>query len=139
MMHTETSTVTRTPIATEEQIAELVDRFYSRVRKDELLGPVFAQAVGDDWDAHLSKMTDFWSSVVLASRRYKGHPMMAHLLLPRLSRSHFERWLKEWRSTAAEVLGEIPAAVFVKKAEYMAERLLAAIDTHHEYAAENHV
>lgn len=124
-----------TAIATEEEISHLVDRFYSRVRQDEILGPIFAQAVGNDWDAHLAKMSDFWSSVVLASKRYKGNPMMAHLLLPRLTRSHFERWLSEWRNTAREVLGEVPAAVFVKKAEYMAERLLAAIDTHHTYAA----
>lgn len=134
-MDSQELTAASTPIATEEQIVQLVNRFYSRVRQDELLGPVFSQAVGDDWDAHLAKMSDFWSSVVLASRRYKGNPMMAHLLLPRLHRAHFERWLKEWKNTAAEVLGEVAAAVFVKKAEYMAERLLAAIDTHHEYAA----
>jgi hemoglobin len=135
MMDSQIPATSPAAIATEEEIAQLVDRFYSRVRQDEILGPIFAQAVGDDWDAHLGKMSDFWSSVVLASRRYKGNPMMAHLLLPRLSRSHFERWLKEWRNTAAEVLGEIRAAVFVKKAEYMAERLLAAIDAHHDYAA----
>jgi truncated hemoglobin YjbI len=31
----------------EQQIKELVDSFYSRGRKDELLGPVFAAAIGE--------------------------------------------------------------------------------------------
>ena len=62
----------------EQQIKELVDSFYSRVRKDELLGPVFAEAIGEGWDAHLVTMSDFWSSVLLASGRYKGNPMLVH-------------------------------------------------------------
>ena len=32
----------------EEQIAILVDTFYSHVRQDGVLGPVFEKAVGDD-------------------------------------------------------------------------------------------
>lgn len=124
-------------VASEGQIRELVDRFYSRVRNDELLGPVFADAIGNDWEPHLAKMSDFWSTVVLASRRYKGNPMLTHLMLPRIEREHFERWLAYWRDTTAEVLGDTSAAVFVKKAEFMAERLLSAIDAHHELAASN--
>lgn len=116
----------------EQQIKELVDSFYSRVRNDELLGPIFATAIGEHWEEHLAKIADFWSSVVLASRRYKGNPMLAHIALPRLGRDHFERWLSHWRATASELLGEMQASVFVSKAELMAERLLLAIDSHHD-------
>lgn len=119
----------------EQQIAELVDTFYGRVRNDALLGPVFAAAIGDHWPEHLAKMSDFWSTVVLASRRYKGNPMLTHLSLPRLGREHFQRWLEHWRLTARELLGEVHADVFIRKAEFMAERLLLAIDTHHETLA----
>jgi hemoglobin len=115
----------------EQQIKELVDSFYSRVRKDELLGPVFAEAIGEDWDAHLVTMSDFWSSVLLASGRYKGNPMTVHLALPRLGQHHLERWLNHWRRTASELFGNARASIFVKKAEFMAERLLLAIDAHH--------
>ncbi len=89
----------------EEQIAALVDTFYARVRQDELLGPVFERVVGDAWEPHLEKMCAFWSSLVLASGRYKGNPMMAHLrLLPRIGIHHFERWLNLWRQTTAELV-----------------------------------
>ena len=82
----------------EEQIAVLVDTFYARVRRDATSGPVFERVVGDAWEPHLEeKMCAFWSSLVVADRRwflatgrYKGNPMMAHLkLLPRIGEHHF--------------------------------------------------
>ena len=118
-------------LPSEEQIKDLVDRFYSRVRQDELLGPVFARAVGDHWAEHLAKMSDFWSTVVLASRRYKGNPMQVHIDLPRLSEGHFDRWLSLWIITTSELLEETHAQIFVTKAQFMAERLLSVIDLYH--------
>lgn len=119
-------------LPSEEQIKELVDCFYSRVRHDEMLGPVFSRAIGDHWQEHLAKMSDFWSTVVLASRHYKGNPMQVHIDLPRLNQRHFDRWLSLWRITTSELLGETHAQIFVSKAEFMAERLLLAIDVYHD-------
>jgi len=116
----------------EQQIKELVDCFYSRVRRDELLGPVFTDAIGDNWEEHLATMSDFWSAVVLASRRYKGNPMLSHIALPRLRRDHFERWLSYWRASATELFEEEQARLFVEKADFMAERLLLAVNTQHD-------
>ncbi|HYK35937.1 group III truncated hemoglobin [Alloacidobacterium sp.] len=120
----------------ESSIANLVDRFYSRVREDDVLGPVFSRVIGDEWEPHLEKMRAFWSSLMLASGRYKGNPMMAHLmLLPRIGAEHFDRWLNIWKQTTAEMFPPLAAAVFVSKAETIAERLLATIDSHHAYLA----
>ncbi|HZU09475.1 MAG TPA: group III truncated hemoglobin [Pseudacidobacterium sp.] len=116
----------------EEQIATLVDTFYTRVRQDEVLGPVFEHVIGDEWVPHLEKMRAFWSSLVLASGRYKGNPMMAHLMIaPRIGAEHFQRWLNLWRQTTAEIFPQQIAAIFVRKAESMAERLLETIDQYH--------
>jgi hemoglobin len=117
---------------TEEQIAELVDSFYGKVRDDRMLGPIFAAAIGEDWGPHLAKMRAFWASVMLASGTYKGNPMIAHLNLPRLTREHFERWLDLWRRTTDEICAEPSASVFVQKAEMIAERLLHTISLYHE-------
>lgn len=122
---------------TEEQIAELVDSFYGRVRGDVVLGPIFASAIGENWDPHLTKMRAFWSSVMLASRTYKGNPMVAHLNLPRLTREHFEQWLALWRETAREVCVEPLASAFVHKAEMIAERLLHTICLYHDSAVDS--
>ena len=77
------------------------------------------------------KISDVWSTVVLASRRYKGNPMQVHIELPRLNQNHFERWLLLWRITTSELLGETHAEIFLSKVEFMAERLLSAIDLYH--------
>lgn len=82
---------------------ELVDVFYARVRADPVLGPIFNEAIGERWDAHLGKLSDFWSSVMLMTGRYKGAPMVVHAALPRAEPEHFRRWLDLFGQTAGEV------------------------------------
>jgi len=120
----------------EESIAELVDTFYGRIRGDRLLGPIFDEAIGADWGPHLEKMKAFWSTVLLASRTYKGNPMITHLLLPRLTQSHFDRWLELWRETVHALCSENIAPAFIQKAQSIGERLLYAISTHHQWAGQ---
>lgn len=60
---------------TEEMIAEVVHDFHGRVWADELIGPIFDRAIGDGWNAHLAKLCDFWSSVLLMTGRFHGTPM----------------------------------------------------------------
>ncbi|MFK4505800.1 hemoglobin [Bradyrhizobium daqingense] len=103
---------------TEEMIGELVTRFYGRVREDALLGPVFA--IVRNWDEHLAKLRDFWSSVVLMSGRYHGSPMRAHLQL-NLVGDHFDRWLDLFEQTAREVCPPAAAALFIDKARRIAD------------------
>ena len=87
---------------TQAQLAELVDRFYEQVRVDPELGPVFNAAI-DDWPEHKRMLTEFWSSVALGTRSYRGNPMAAHRPHP-IRAEHFDRWLALWRQTASEVL-----------------------------------
>jgi hemoglobin len=98
--------VERTGI-TEAVIAELVATFYGRVREDPLLAPAFATV--KDWDAHLSRLCAFWSSVALMSGRYHGQPMVAHQHL-QVEAGHFDRWLALFERTATEVCSPVAAA-----------------------------
>lgn len=43
------------PDVSETSIAPLVRTFYERARLDDLIGPIFANAVGD-WDVHIRLM-----------------------------------------------------------------------------------
>jgi len=117
---------------TEACIADVVDTFYTKIRQDRLLGPIFEDAIGTEWDAHLETMNAFWSSVMLASGNYKGNPMMTHLQLPRLTQPYFERWLELWRETTAALCSEQVASLFVQRAEMIADRFLHAISTYHD-------
>jgi len=108
---------------TEDVIRDLVHGFYSRIRKDEVLGPIFARVIGENWDPHLAKMCDFWSSVMRMTGRYKGNPMVAHMRLKMVRAEHFERWLTLFRQTATETCGPELAALFISRAENIARSL----------------
>jgi hemoglobin len=110
---------------TEQTIAALVERFYSKARRDPLIGPVFNRAI-EDWDEHLHKLCDFWSSVMLTTGRYKGNPMAAHVKHP-IESAFFERWLALWWETAGELFAPVVAEQFRDKAERIAESLKLAL------------
>lgn len=105
----------------EAMIERLVRSFYSRVRKDDLLAPVFAAKV-EDWEPHLQRMCAFWSSVALMSGRYHGQPMARHLPLP-IDARHFDRWLALFEETARELCPAAAADHFATLARRIAESL----------------
>ncbi len=107
----------------DETIRALVDAFYARVRKDELLAPIFENALHGRWEAHMPKMYDFWSSVMLTTGRYKGDPFGTHARLPRFPIELFERWLGLFGQTARELCTPEIAAAFEAKAQRIAESL----------------
>jgi hemoglobin len=111
---------------TEEMIHELVHTFYARVRKDPAIGPIFNRVV-EDWDHHLAKLCDFWSSVTLMSGRFKGAPMIAHTRIADIRPTHFARWLHLFRQTAQEVCPPEAAALFAAKAEMIGQSLQLGI------------
>ena len=116
------------PQLSEQDLAKLIPEFYARVRADPVLGPVFNRAIAD-WDEHLEKLQAFWSSIMLTSGRYKGHPLAEHIKLgDAIERDMFQRWLALWRETTAELLAPDAAAAIQLKAERMAERLTMGIE-----------
>ena len=107
----------------EPAIADLVGRFYARVRQDAELGPLFNRAVAD-WDEHLEKLAAFWSSVMLGTGRYRGNPFQAHLRYgDAMSPALFERWLGLWRETTDECLPPAAAAAMQHRAARIAQSL----------------
>lgn len=111
------------PAITEDLIHELVHTFYAKVRADAQLGPIFDKAIGNDWDPHLEKMCTFWSSVMRMTGRYKGKPMIAHVRQKTIRPAHFSHWLDLFTETAQEVCGAEVGALFVGRAERIAESL----------------
>lgn len=104
---------------TEEEIRSLVYTFYARVREDERLGPVFEGRLAGRWEPHLEKMCDFWSSVLLATGRFRGNPVEAHMRIPGIAPEHFDRWIELFHQTALDVLRPHHAVDIVGRAERM--------------------
>jgi hemoglobin len=108
----------------EDDIVRLIDAFYAKVREDRVLAPVFTRAIAPDaWPAHLAKMYDFWSSVMLTSGRYKGNPLAVHARVPGLEETMFEPWLALFHETAEAHFPPALAARFRDKSERIAESL----------------
>jgi hemoglobin len=111
----------------EASIARLVRTFYGRAREDDLIGPIFNRAVAD-WDHHIGKIADFWSSMMLKTGRYDGRPMRPHLVLP-LTPAHFDRWLLLFEQTAREIFSADVAEAFLVRARRIADSFEMGIAT----------
>jgi hemoglobin len=108
-------------------IDRVVDTFYLRIRDDSELGPIF-NGVIDDWDPHLAKMKDFWSSVVLYTGKYSGKPMPIHRQLIGVEPRHFAHWLNLFRKTLEDVApSEEVVDHFMLRAEQIARTLQAGM------------
>ena len=113
---------------TEESIRRLVDGFYAKVRADDQLAPIFANAIADDeWEPHLEKMRDFWSSVMLTSGRYKGNPVAVHMAVAGMELHLFSRWLELFGETCGELFEPDIADEFRAKAVRIADSLKLAL------------
>ena len=109
-------------LCTEEEIRTLVHDFYDDVRQDALLGPIFNSRI-HDWDAHLAKLVDFWSSILLRTGRFNGAPMPMHAAMPGLTAGLFQRWLALFYASNARQPNQAMAA----QANAMAERIAQSL------------
>ncbi|QNP48332.1 group III truncated hemoglobin [Diaphorobacter aerolatus] len=79
-----------------EDLRRLVESFYDDVYKHPLLGPVFQMELGQRRETHLSRMVDFWSTVMLGNRSFRGNLVQRHMQLKNVSPAHFDAWIQLW-------------------------------------------
>ena len=109
-----------------KDIQLFVDEFYDKVRKDDLIGPVFDNVI-TDWQPHLERMYAFWNVVLFGEPGFKGNPFAKHAPLP-IVQEHFGRWLELFAETIdANFAG--PMAVETKqRAGLMATMFMSKLD-----------
>ena len=96
-------------IETREDISILVNAFYAKIRKDEVLGDIFNSHIPEgSWGIHLSKLTDFWETNLFGIPKFKGNPSQKHVdvdknLKHNIEKSHFDHWLEFWYETVDEL------------------------------------
>lgn len=88
-------------IKTEEDVKLMVGSFYTKVRQDETLSPIFNEAIKGDWEEHLQIMYEFWNTMLLYTRQYLKDPLTKHINLT-IEPRHFERWLQLFEATVDE-------------------------------------
>lgn len=86
-------------------VSVLVNTFYDRIRKDEVLGPIFNRHIKEEqWPIHLEKLTDFWVTTLFGVVCFKGNPTIAHRTVDEklkysIAQHHFEQWVSLWHNT----------------------------------------
>jgi hemoglobin len=102
----------------------LVDRFYTKVKRDRVIGHFFTKAVDFSWEKHIPVMVAFWSGILLGENSYSGNPMQKHLELNKvfpIEKMHFERWLELWGETVRENFSGEKAEEAVSRAKSIAQ------------------
>jgi hemoglobin len=96
----------RKDIENKADLKLLVDSFYEKIQKNELLGPIFIDLMKVNWDTHLPKMYDFWNMILFEVSGYEGFPLKLHLEINNknpLKSLHFETWLNLFDKTVDEL------------------------------------
>lgn len=119
--------INKQDISTLEDIKVLVDSFYSLVKVDDILGPIFNGVIQNNWPTHLDKMYRFWQTVLLEEHTYNGGPFPPHAKLP-INQAHFDRWLSLWSSVVENNFTGPKATEAKWRAEKMAVLFLSKIN-----------
>ncbi|HEY1032018.1 MAG TPA: group III truncated hemoglobin [Flavipsychrobacter sp.] len=122
-------------IRSREDIEVLVNNFYNKVRKDDVIGYIFQQIIGDDWSHHLPIMYSFWETVLLNNAGYSGNPIKKHIEIDKkvpLQQEHYERWLQLWHET----LDNLFAGEVTETAKIRAAAMMQLIDMKVQWARE---
>lgn len=109
----------------EEGFTRLTAAFYCRMKKDELVGPMYP---ADDWEGAEERLRDFLLFRFGADQRYlvkRGHPRLRGRHMPfRIGVAERDRWLKLMGGAADEVIAddgirEAVMAFFGQVADFM--------------------
>ncbi|MEJ8755622.1 group III truncated hemoglobin [Pontibacter sp. H259] len=109
-----------------DDVKRLVDTFYTRVRADEMLGPIFDESIQDRWPVHLDIMYRFWQTVLLDELTYQGAPGSKHITLP-VDAAHFDRWIQIFYTTIDELFTGEKAEEAKWRARKMADMFASKI------------
>ena len=122
-------------IRSREDIEMLVNSFYDKVGKDDVIGYIFQQIIGNDWSHHLPIMYSFWETVLLNKAGYSGNPVKKHIEIDKkvpLQQEHYERWLQLWHET----LDNLFAGEVAETAKIRAAAMMQLIDMKVQWARE---
>jgi hemoglobin len=108
-------------IQDKQDIIQIVNTFYDKVKQDQVIGHFFNSVMKVDWNKHLPKMYNFWDNVVFYTNNYTGNPMQVHKNIHGLnafSAADFKQWYQLFAATVDELFeGE--------KAELIKQRALS--------------
>ena len=119
-----------TDIQDRKDVEHLIESFYNKVLKDEIIGFFFTDVKPIDLAEHIPTLTDFWEYQIFSRRVYRGNTYQKHRdihELARLTPPHFQRWLSLFVHTVEEEFLGPNADLAKTKARAIAEKMSAAL------------
>src|SRR6476469_9286792 len=98
--------VMKNDIRDKQDIIQIVNTFYDKVKQNPAIGHFFNDVMKVDWDKHLPKMYDFWDNVVFYTNNYSGNPMQVHKNIHGLhafTAADFKQWYQLFVATVDEL------------------------------------
>lgn len=124
-------------IQNKNDIIQLVDTFYDKVKADALIGHFFSEVMKVNWEKHLPKMYNFWDNVVFYTNNYSGNPMQVHKNIHALhpfTGGDFKQWYQLFVQTVDELFEGDNAALIKQRALSIATimqiKIVAAQEIH---------
>jgi hemoglobin len=117
-----------------EDVHLLVSTFYSQVREDTILGPVFNTLIKEEnWPEHIHRIADFWECNLLFRPTFKGNPLQTHRQVDadyqyRTNERHYERWVELWCQTVYQLFEGEKSQLAKLRAAKIGRQLLAKVN-----------
>lgn len=114
-------------------VEKMVRTFYAMLVKDELVGPFFIKALGNDlqnkqWQEHYKILDNFWLMLMTGEKSYTGDPFLPHVQIGQLHEETFERWLELFNIHVHQLYVPQTAEKFYKKAEILAKKFMQGLE-----------
>ncbi|MCF6244877.1 MAG: group III truncated hemoglobin [Sulfurovum sp.] len=116
-----------------ESIEKMVRAFYATLIKDDLVGPFFIKALGDDldsgkWREHYGTLDRFWLLMMTGEEGYRGDPYMVHAFMGTLTVEIFDRWLEIFYNQVHTQFTPKIADKFYTKGQTIARRFMQGLE-----------
>ena len=116
-------TIRKRDIENRADLERLLDIFYKKVFKDDLISHFFIEVVPLNLETHMPVIADFWESVLLDGRGYRKNVMEIHLNISEKSKienKHLDRWVKIFSETVDELFEGSKASLAKQRAASIA-------------------
>ena len=118
--------IQKTDIESRPDLETLLEVFYKKVFKDDLISHFFIEVVPLNLETHIPVIADFWESVLLDGRNYRKNVMEIHLKISeksRIEKEHLDRWVKIFKETIDELFEGAKATLAKQRAASIASMM----------------
>ena len=115
--------IIRRDIENRADLEKLLEIFYKKVFKDDLISHFFTEVVPLNLETHIPVIADFWESVLLDGRGYRKNVMEIHLNISeksKIEKKHLDRWVKIFSETVDELFEGSKASLAKQRAASIA-------------------